>query len=139
MKGWLWNRGLHPLTDYGSNGFIWRISSFSWSFLSKLRYSGSVCKFDCMLYCYALTKPEAWVAPWSLLPLRLRFISISTIRPWKNNIFMNGLELLIAIWIWWISYIKEYVGLLVQHLLLLVNFGSLSKCSQLKSSLYSLL
>ena len=52
-----------------------------------------------------------------------------------NTVVMSGLVLLFATWNCWISYRNGYAGLLVFHLLPLLNLGSLSKCSQLKSFL----
>ena len=52
-----------------------------------------------------------------------------------NTAVMSGLVLLVAAWNCWIGYRNGYVGLLVLHLLPLLNPGSSLKCSQLKSFL----
>ena len=54
--------------------------------------------------------------------LRLFCISINLLygHAW-NTVFMSGLVLLIATWNYWISYKNGYAGLLVLHLLPLLN------------------
>ena len=55
-----------------------------------------------------------------LLRLHCSSINLPYGHVW-NTVVMSGLVLLIATWNWWISYRNRYVGLLVLHLLPLLN------------------
>ena len=68
-------------------------------------------------------KLEPWFVLWSFFLLRLFWISINLPygRAW-NTVVMSGLVLLVATWNCWISYKNEYAGLLVLHLLPLLNY-----------------
>ena len=72
--------------------------------------------------------------------LRLLCISINLPQAhvW-NTVVTSGLVLPVATWNCKTSYKNEYAGLMVLHLLLLLNLGSSSKCGQLKSLLQVLL
>ena len=59
-----------------------------------------------------------WFVLWSFCLLRLLSISIDL--PY-NTVVMSGLLLLVATWNCWISYKNRYAGLLVLHLLSLLN------------------
>ena len=67
-------------------------------------------------------KLESWFVVWSLFLLRLLCISINLpyTHAW-NTVFMSGLVLLVSPWNCWISYKNRYAGLLVLHLLPLLN------------------
>ena len=67
-------------------------------------------------------KLEPWFVLWSFFFLRLLYIFISL--PYDlawNAVVMSGLVLLVTTWICWISYKNRYAGMLVLHLLLLLN------------------
>ena len=68
-------------------------------------------------------KLEPWFVLWSFFLLRLLCISINLPygHAW-NTVVMSGLVLLVATWNCWISYKNEYAGLLVLHLLPLLNY-----------------
>ena len=67
-------------------------------------------------------KLELWFVLWSFFLLRLLCISVNLpyALPW-NAVFMSGLVLLVAIWNCWISYKNGYTGLMVLHVLPLLN------------------
>ena len=67
-------------------------------------------------------KLEPWFVLWSFFLLRLLCISINLpyAHVW-NTVVMSGLVLLVATWNCWISYKNGYAGLLVLHLLPLLN------------------
>ena len=67
-------------------------------------------------------KLEPWFVPWSFFLLRLLCISLALPNGhiW-NTVVMSELVLLVASWNCWINYKNGYAGLLVLHLLPLLN------------------
>ena len=84
-------------------------------------------KLDCgytlsLLLKLLLRKLEPWFVLWSFFLLKLLciFINLPYAHAW-NTVVMFGLVLFVATWNCWISYKIGYAGLLVLHLLSLLN------------------
>ena len=87
-----------------------------WGLLSLLNWIGVVTLSP--LLKLSTRKLEPWFILWSFFLLRLLCITINL--PY-DHVVMSELVLLIAIWNCWISYKNGYAGLLVLHLLPLLN------------------
>ena len=91
-----------------------------WGWLSLLNWIGSL--ILSLLIKLPPRKLEPWFALWRFFLLRL--LCISTNLPYGhvwNTVVMPELVLLVATWNYLISYKNGYVGLLVLHLLPLLN------------------
>ena len=91
-----------------------------WGWLSLLNWIGALTLS--LLLKRPPRKLEPWFVLWSFFLLRLLCISINL--PYDhvwNTVVMSGLVLLVATWNCWISYRNGYIGLLVLHLLPLLN------------------
>ena len=107
---WKWMglflRKYHLLRCWGWLSLVNRTGAFKWSPLLKL----------------PPRKLQPWFVLWSLILLRLLYISINL--PYahvKNTVVMSGLVPLVATWSCWVSYKNGYARLLVLHLLPLLN------------------
>ena len=107
---WKWMglflRKNHILRCWGCLCFLNWIGAFTLSLLLKL----------------PPRKLEPWFVLWSFFLLRLLCISINLpyTHAW-NTAVMSGLMPVVATWKCWISYKNKYAGLLVLHLLPLLN------------------
>ena len=91
-----------------------------WSWLSYLNWVGALTLS--ILLKLPPRKLEPWFVLWSFFLLRLLWLSANL--PYGhagNTVIMSGLVLLVAAWNCWLSYKNEYAGLLVFHLLPLLN------------------
>ena len=91
-----------------------------WGWLSLLNWIGGLTLT--LLLKLPPRKLDSWFVLWSLFLLRLLCISINL--PYNhewNTVVMSGLVLLVTTWNCWISYKNGYTGLLVLHLLPLLN------------------
>ena len=91
-----------------------------WGWLSRLNWIGALTLS--LLLKLPPRKLEPCLALWSFFLQRL--LCISTNLPFSqawDTLVMSGLVLLVATWNWWISYKNGYAGLLVLHLLPLLN------------------
>ena len=91
-----------------------------WGWLSLLNWIGGLTLT--LLLKLPPRKLDSWFVLWSLFLLRLLCISINlTYNHEWNTVVMSGLVLLVTTWNCWISYKNGYTGLLVLHLLPLLN------------------
>ena len=91
-----------------------------WGWLSLLNWTG-VLTLSLFLK-LPPRKLEPWFILWSFFLVKLLCISINL--PYGhvwNIVVVSGLVLLVATWNCWINYKNGYVGLLVLHLLPLLN------------------
>ena len=91
-----------------------------WGWLSLLNWIGALTLS--LLLKLPPRKLEPWLVLWSFFLLKLLCISINL--PYDhewNTIVMSGLLLLVSTWNYWIRYKNGYAGLLILHLLPLLN------------------
>ena len=91
-----------------------------WGWLSLLNWIGALTLS--LVLKLPPRKLEPWFVLWTFFLQKLLYISINL--PYShvwNTIVMSRLVLLIALWNCWISYKNGYAGLLVLHLLPLLN------------------
>ena len=147
---WNWIWSMRHWTGAGNGLLIWILEKFSLFCLTGLitlvqllgKWMGLFLRKNHLLRCWVWLslpnwigtvtlslllklpprKVELWFVLWSFFLLRLVFIlyKLPYDHAW-NTVVMSGLVPLVAIWNCWINYKKGYAGLLVLHLLPLLN------------------
>ena len=135
---WIWSTRYYGLGQEVACWFQWWKNSTSFIWLVKMDGSTLEENYLCwgrlflLNWIRALTlslllklpprKLQPWFVLWNFFLLRLLCISINLpyAHVW-NTVVMSGLVLLVATWNCWISYKNGYAGLLVLHLLPLLN------------------